>query len=203
MSKLSDLLAQREALEQAIQAARQEEIKEAVATIRGLVEQFDLTPQDVFPSRGTKKANSGKSGPVAAKYRNPETGDTWTGRGKAPKWIDGKDRAQFAIWLLQIANKIGARVRPSLLAFGTVTFSSSPLWEERIRLNPTGYPNSSDYARYGYVNDSRNDNRKKKASFAEPLSFFAHMQKRLEGNVPDALRHAHYSHKNTQSGVFV
>ena len=88
MSKLADLLAQREALEQAIQAARQEEIKEAVATIRGLVEQFNLTPQDVFPSRGTKKA---------AKYRNPETGDTWTGRGKAPKWIDGKDRAQFTI----------------------------------------------------------------------------------------------------------
>lgn len=97
MSKLADLLAQREALEQAIQAARQEEIKEAVATIRGLVEQFNLTPQDVFPTRGTKKAASGKSGPVAAKYRNPETGDTWTGRGKAPKWIDGKDRAQFAI----------------------------------------------------------------------------------------------------------
>lgn len=97
MSKLADLLAQREALEQAIQAARQEEIKEAVATIRGLVEQFNLTPQDVFPSRGTKKATSGKNGPVAAKYCNPETGDTWTGRGKAPKWIDGKDRAQFAI----------------------------------------------------------------------------------------------------------
>ena len=34
---------------------------------------------------------------VAAKYRDPVTGQTWTGRGKAPKWIDGKDRNQFVI----------------------------------------------------------------------------------------------------------
>lgn len=96
MSKLSELLAQREAIEQAINEARQEEIKTAVATIRGLVAEFNLTPQDVFPTRGGKKA-SGQRGTVAAKYRNPETGDTWTGRGKAPKWIEGKDRSQFII----------------------------------------------------------------------------------------------------------
>lgn len=26
--------------------------------------------------------------PVAPKYRNPETGDTWTGRGLKPKWVE-------------------------------------------------------------------------------------------------------------------
>jgi len=34
---------------------------------------------------------------VAPKYRDPATGKTWTGRGKAPKWIDGKDRSKFLI----------------------------------------------------------------------------------------------------------
>jgi DNA-binding protein H-NS len=96
MSKLEKLLAEREALEKAIQEARQEGAQEAVATIRGLVAQFNLTPKDIFPTRGGKKAGGGKS-TVAPKYRNPETGDTWTGRGKAPKWIQGQDRAQFAI----------------------------------------------------------------------------------------------------------
>lgn len=96
MSKLTELLAQREALEKAITEARQEEIKEALATIHGLIAEFDLTPQDVFPTRG-RKNDSGQKGTVAPKYRNPETGDTWTGRGKAPKWIDGKDRAPFEI----------------------------------------------------------------------------------------------------------
>ena len=34
---------------------------------------------------------------VAPKYRDPATGKTWTGRGRAPTWLDGKDRAQFLI----------------------------------------------------------------------------------------------------------
>ena len=48
MSKLQDLMAQREALEKAIEAARQEEIKQAVETVRGLVKQFKLTSADIF-----------------------------------------------------------------------------------------------------------------------------------------------------------
>ena len=43
-----------------------------------------------------KLAKSAGLRKVAIKYRD-EKGNTWTGRGKAPKWIDGKDRAQFAI----------------------------------------------------------------------------------------------------------
>ncbi|MEQ4616466.1 MAG: H-NS histone family protein [Corticimicrobacter sp.] len=39
---------------------------------------------------------------VEPKYRHPETGDTWTGRGKAPRWItaaeaEGKQRDSFLI----------------------------------------------------------------------------------------------------------
>lgn len=34
---------------------------------------------------------------VAPKYRDPVTGQTWTGRGKPPAWIAGKDREQFLI----------------------------------------------------------------------------------------------------------
>lgn len=91
-----DLLQQREALEQAIAAARQREITDAVAKVRELVAEFGLTAQDIFPGRGPKAAGKPVS-KVAAKYRDPATGQTWTGRGKAPKWIDGKDRNQFVI----------------------------------------------------------------------------------------------------------
>lgn len=93
---LKDLLQQREALEKAIADARQSEISAAVTKVREIVAEYGLTAQDVFPGRGAKAAKSGGS-KVAAKYRDPATGQTWTGRGKAPKWIDGKDRAQFAI----------------------------------------------------------------------------------------------------------
>jgi DNA-binding protein H-NS len=93
-----ELIQQREALEHAIEAARQREISQAVLKVREIIAEFNLTAHDVFPSgrknevAGTKSVNK-----VAPKYRDPATGQTWTGRGKAPKWIDGQDRAQFVI----------------------------------------------------------------------------------------------------------
>ena len=95
---LKDLLQQREALEKAIAEARQSEISAAVTKVREIVAEYGLTAQDVFPGRAGKTASARATGSkVAAKYRDPATGQTWTGRGKAPKWIEGKDRAQFMI----------------------------------------------------------------------------------------------------------
>lgn len=92
-----DLLAQREALEKAIEQARQNEVSGAVTKVRELVAEYGLTVQDVFPGRAGKSVAKSSAGKVAAKYRDPATGQTWTGRGKAPKWIDGKDRSAFLI----------------------------------------------------------------------------------------------------------
>jgi DNA-binding protein H-NS len=91
-----ELLQQREALEKAIAQARQNEIAAAVAKVRELVAEFGLTAQDIFSGRSAK-ATGKTSAKVAPKYRDPATGQTWTGRGKAPKWIDGKDRTPFLI----------------------------------------------------------------------------------------------------------
>lgn len=92
-----ELLQQREALEQAIATARKNEISNALAKVRELVAEHGLTAQDIFPSRGAKAASSKAVSKVAAKYRDPVTGQTWTGRGKAPKWIEGRDRSPFVI----------------------------------------------------------------------------------------------------------
>jgi len=93
-----DLLQQREALEKAIADARSREVSDAVRQVRELVAEYGLTSQDVFPSGRTAKSSVTKvTVKVAPKYRDPATGQTWTGRGKAPKWIEGKDRAAFAI----------------------------------------------------------------------------------------------------------
>ena len=95
---LKDLLKQREALEKAIADARQNEIAAAVAKVREIVAEYGLTAQDVFPGRAGKTSATKSGGAkVAAKYRDPATGQTWTGRGKAPKWIDGQNREQFLI----------------------------------------------------------------------------------------------------------
>ncbi len=95
MSDYQDLLKQRDALEAKIREARQNELKDAIAKVRALVAQFELTAEDVFGSG--RRASKGTGAKVAPKYRDPATGDTWTGRGKAPRWIADKDREQFLI----------------------------------------------------------------------------------------------------------
>lgn len=96
MTTYQELLKQRESLEKQIQEARKTELAATVATVRQLVQEYALTEADVFGSHRSKQVTSEKR-TVAPKYRNSVTGDTWTGRGKAPKWIEGKDRDQFLI----------------------------------------------------------------------------------------------------------
>lgn len=97
MATYKELLQQREQLEQQIKDARNQELTNAVEKVRALVSEYSLTPEDVFPpARGKRPGTAGSK--VAPKYKNPETGDTWTGRGKAPKWIASvEDREKFAI----------------------------------------------------------------------------------------------------------
>lgn len=97
MSDYEKLLKQRAELDQQIEAARAQALSSAIAQVQALVAQHGLTANDVFPSRKRRAASSAGTGKVAPKYRDPATGMTWTGRGKAPKWIDGKDRSAFAI----------------------------------------------------------------------------------------------------------
>ena len=59
-----------------------------------------------------KKAGGGPRGSIAPKYRHPETGETWAGRGLKPRWLtaamkSGKSLESFAV----TAGK-GTRGRP-------------------------------------------------------------------------------------------
>lgn len=89
-----DLLAQRSQLEQKIAEARASEIAGALSKIQTLVSEYGLSAEDIFP---TKKQRATAGSVVEPKYRDPATGQTWTGRGKPPLWIKDKDRAQFEI----------------------------------------------------------------------------------------------------------
>lgn len=98
MSSYKELLQQRENLEKQIQEARQRENQEAVDKVRALVAEFELTPDDIFGTpRKSGKGSASAGQKVAPKYRNPATGDTWTGRGKPPKWIANQNRDQYLI----------------------------------------------------------------------------------------------------------
>lgn len=95
MTAYKDLLAQREVLNKQIEESKKAETTAAIARARELVAQYELTVEDVFAKNVSKKGK--KIGSVAPKYRDPQTGKTWSGRGKPPLWISGKDRSQFII----------------------------------------------------------------------------------------------------------
>jgi DNA-binding protein H-NS len=95
MSIIAELIKQKEALETQIQAAHQAQHAEAVLKVKVIINEHGLTQNDIFGgSKGPRKSSTNK---VAAKYRDPLSGATWTGRGKSPKWIDGQDREKFVI----------------------------------------------------------------------------------------------------------
>ncbi|TDF24598.1 H-NS histone family protein [Delftia tsuruhatensis] len=91
MTEYQNLLARKAELDVQIAQAQAERKAEGVAAARALIQEYGLTAADVFP-QGKAKSSVG-----VPKYRDPATGATWTGRGKPPNWINGKDRAPFAL----------------------------------------------------------------------------------------------------------
>jgi DNA-binding protein H-NS len=97
---LSDLLAQKAALEKQIADFQREQRGAAINQVKALMAEYGLTLADIGskPAAAPKKA----AAKVAAKYRNPATGDTWSGRGLKPKWLTaalagGASLADFAL----------------------------------------------------------------------------------------------------------
>ncbi|MHB1669527.1 H-NS histone family protein [Thiomonas sp.] len=79
-------------------AARRIELASVIAEIQHKMVDYGITLEDL----GGKRASFRKGSPAPVKYRHPATGQTWTGRGKHPRWLAaeiaaGQDVTAFAI----------------------------------------------------------------------------------------------------------
>jgi DNA-binding protein H-NS len=122
MASYLELKEQAETLLRQAEAARKAEISSAIADIKAKMAAYGITVDDLEVrgrrgrkakvAKSTKSAGAAKGKaktkpakarkPVAAKYRNSATGETWSGRGKAPKWLvameaGGRTREEFAV----------------------------------------------------------------------------------------------------------
>lgn len=93
MTSYKEIQAQIEALQQQAQEVRNRELSEVIAQITQLMQDYGLTVDDLVQKR--KKGASQAT--RAAKYRDPETGDQWSGRGRMPLWLGGKDKDQYLV----------------------------------------------------------------------------------------------------------
>lgn len=124
MASYVELKEQAEDLMRQAETARKAEIGAAIADIKAKMAAYGITLDDLggrkraAKGRKAKAAGAAKPGrkpgqakaakptkvrkPVAAKYRNPANGDTWSGRGRVPKWLvaiegAGHKREEFAV----------------------------------------------------------------------------------------------------------
>ena len=95
MTTYAEYVEQIAKLQALAEAARKDEINDAIKKIRDLMQLHGVTVEDLSSARSAKPEKAKVS--VAAQFKNPETGETWTGRGRAPRWLDGKDRDAYRI----------------------------------------------------------------------------------------------------------
>jgi DNA-binding protein H-NS len=89
-AKIADLQAQ------AIKV-KAEEKAQAISAARAMIDSYGITAKDLSLDKIKAKSGPKSGNKIAAKYRDPLSGATWSGRGKTPKWISGFDRSQYAI----------------------------------------------------------------------------------------------------------
>ena len=86
-------------LQREADALKEKEAAGVVARIKQAIQHYELTEDDLFGGRGSKRSSASKGAAngatraatqkgkkVAAKYRD-ENGNTWTSRGSKPRWL--------------------------------------------------------------------------------------------------------------------
>ncbi|MGE8508942.1 MAG: H-NS family nucleoid-associated regulatory protein [Paraburkholderia terricola] len=80
-------------LEEQIAIERRAAAHAVLIEVRACVQEFGFTSAQIFAF----DANSTVRGKRPARYFDPQTGATWSGVGREPLWIRGKDRERFRL----------------------------------------------------------------------------------------------------------
>ena len=90
MATYTELQREISRLMQQAEDARKAEIRAVIADIKAKMLEYGITAADLG---STGRSSRAKGTTVAAKYRNHATGETWTGRGKMPRWLQAEVNA--------------------------------------------------------------------------------------------------------------
>lgn len=93
---MEQLWRQQEEIQQKLEARQLEVKREAIRQIVEVVKEYNISIEELIEALGGFKPK--RPGIKAkAKYRNPVTNVTWSGRGKEPLWMRGHSRDEFLI----------------------------------------------------------------------------------------------------------
>ncbi|WP_244134940.1 H-NS histone family protein [Burkholderia sp. BCC0322] len=89
MTELSEYLKRKASLEAKITEDRLNSRGRVLAEILLAIGEFHFAMEELFPCGERRKARP--------RYFDPISGAIWSGRGREPYWIRGKDRRQFEL----------------------------------------------------------------------------------------------------------
>ncbi|WP_292363083.1 H-NS histone family protein [Mesorhizobium sp.] len=93
---VEELQRQQAEIDRKIAEKREAEKRSVIGQIVEVVNTYKIPVEELVEALGGLKIKR-KGVKAKTKYRDPATGATWSGRGKEPAWIKGKDRAPFEI----------------------------------------------------------------------------------------------------------
>ncbi|KVK72542.1 H-NS histone [Burkholderia cepacia] len=94
MKTYSELLADFEKLKRDIDAVREYEARLIAERVLALLAESGIDIQALVNSTQSKPRERKQ---IKPKFWDPKTGVTWSGRGRTPRWLIGKDQEMFRI----------------------------------------------------------------------------------------------------------
>lgn len=101
MSKYLEVLEQIKQLQAQADEMRRAEAESAKQQIKDIMDAYGLSADEVIATLGKPSKVKAEKTKIEALYKDPDSAATWSGRGKPPRWIAGKDRDQFRIKVAQ------------------------------------------------------------------------------------------------------
>ncbi|MXN79839.1 H-NS histone family protein [Burkholderia sp. 4701] len=91
MQAYKDYLELKKRFDKELESERKKVIGTVISEIQTCIGLFNLSADDIFPLAHQARRKR------RAKYYDPASGSTWSGVGREPIWIKGKDKSKFLI----------------------------------------------------------------------------------------------------------
>ncbi|WP_321800218.1 H-NS histone family protein [Burkholderia sp. BCC1988] len=94
---LHDLLTKRAQLDAEIAMRRAATRKGVLEQIVKLMCEYEIETREIESRLSSNRVRTSRGRSVAPRFWDPKTGATWSGRGRKPRWMAGRDPEEFRL----------------------------------------------------------------------------------------------------------
>ena len=95
--EITALLARQDALNKQLAEAKERETRQVLLEIVQKMRDYNIGLDELLGRKSQVREPQVQEPVKEARYRDPASGAVWSGRGRAPHWIAGKNRDDFLV----------------------------------------------------------------------------------------------------------